>query len=107
MSTIEDLAKFTTAHFDKNNIELLLTTEKTFEVDDKMSVGLGWHLIKSDSGKNWTWHNGGTGGYSSSLTMNTETKKAIIVLSNVSAMNPKMAFIDKLCFELLDTIDKS
>ena len=106
LSTTEDLAKFTIAHFDKNNRMLQLTTDKTFEVNSKMSIGLGWHLIKSDSSKNWLWHNGGTGGYSSSLTMNKETKKAVIVLSNVSALSPKMAFIDKLCFELLDTIDK-
>ena len=105
LSTVEDLSKFAFAHFKSTHLELELTTQASFKVDDKMSIGLGWHLIKSDSGHDWLWHNGGTGGYTSSLAMNKKSKNAIIILSNVSAMSPKMIYIDKLCFELLEAIE--
>jgi len=39
------------------------------------------------------------------LAMNKESKNAIIILSNVSALGPKMGFIDKLCFELLEILE--
>ena len=105
LSTIEDLTKFTLAHFDLQNKPLQATTASTLTVDDKLKIGLAWHLIKSESGRNWVWHNGGTGGYTSSLAMNKESKNAIIILSNVSALGPKMGFIDKLCFELLEILE--
>ncbi|MEA3451484.1 MAG: serine hydrolase domain-containing protein, partial [Bacteroidota bacterium] len=106
LSNVEDLSKFAVAQFDKSNKELELTRQKTFDINDDMSIGLAWHIIKSKSGNIWTWHNGGTGGYSSSMVIDTKTKNGIIILSNVSAFNPNMAKIDKLCFELMKTIEK-
>ena len=73
---------------------------KTFEANDKIDLGMGWHIIKSESGKNVHWHNGGTGGYTSSMAIDTEGKNAVIILTNVSAFNPKMGQIDQLCFAL-------
>ena len=71
-----------------------------------MSTGLGWHIIKSKSGTILNWHNGGTGGYSSSMAIDTKSKNGIIILSNVSAFNQNMGNIDKLCFELIETLEK-
>jgi len=105
LSTIEDLAKFTLAHFNLQNKPLQASTVSTLKVDDTLEIGLAWHLIKSDSGRNWVWHNGGTGGYTSSLAMNKESQNAIIILSNVSGLSPKMGFIDKLCFEFLEILE--
>ena len=106
LSTVEDLSKFAIAQFDCSNKELKLTRQKTFEINDNMSIGLGWHIIKSKSGSILNWHNGGTGGYSSSMAIDMKSKNGIIILSNVSAFNPKKENIDKLCFELIKTLEK-
>jgi len=105
LSTTEDLAKFSLAHFDPTNRSLEFSTRSTLEVDDKMKIGLGWHLIKSEKGRDWIWHNGGTGGYTSSIAMNKASQNGVIILSNVSALGPKMGYIDKLCFELLEILE--
>ena len=101
LSTTEDLAKFATAQFNPNNKELALTRKPTFTVNETMKMGLGWHIFKSEDGKDLFWHNGGTGGYSSSMAVNVENQTAIIILSNVSGINEK---IDALCFELLKNL---
>lgn len=104
-STVEDLSQFAIAQFDCSNKELKLTRAKTFELNENMDIGLGWHILKSQSENLWYWHNGGTGGYSSSMVIEEKSKNGIIILSNVSAFNPNMGNIDKLCFELMKTIE--
>ena len=99
LSTTEDLAKFATAQFNPKNTELTLTRKPTFIINDKMKIGLGWHILKSKNNKDLYWHNGGTGGYSSSIAVNVEEKIAVIILSNVSEINED---IDELCFELIN-----
>ena len=103
-STVEDLSQFAIAQFDHSNKELKLTRVKTFEVNNNMDIGLGWHILKSQSSNIWYWHNGGTGGYSSSMIIDERSKNGIIILSNVSAFNPNMGNIDKLCFGLMKTL---
>ncbi|KFF01336.1 penicillin-binding protein [Chryseobacterium formosense] len=105
LSTTEDLAKFAAAQFDPKNKELALTRTPTFDISEKMKIGLGWHVLKSENGQNLFWHNGGAAGYSSSITMNTDNKTAVIILSNVSAFNP-IENIDPLCFELMQELKK-
>jgi len=105
-STVEDLSHFAVSQFDLSNKKLKLTREKTFEINNNMDIGLGWHLLKSPSGNPWHWHNGGTGGYSSSMVINENSKNGIIILSNVSAFNPNKGNIDKLCFQLMKTLEK-
>ena len=62
------------------------------------------YLKRKNSGE-IIWHNGGTGGYTSSLALDIENKNGIIILSNMSAFNKKMGNIDQLCFRLLKTLD--
>lgn len=102
LSTTEDLAKFAIAQFDPKNEELVLTRIPTFTVNEEMKIGLGWHILKSKDDTDLFWHNGGTGGYSSSMAIDMDNKFAVIILSNVSAFNPRMKNIDKLCFELCE-----
>lgn len=102
LSTTEDLVKFANAQFNSKNKKLVLTRTPTFTINENMKIGLGWHLLKSESGKDLVWHNGGTGGYSSSMTLNTNDKIAVIILSNLSAFHTKMKNIDELCFELIN-----
>lgn len=103
LSTSEDLAKFANAQFNPNNKELELTRLATFKSKEDTQIGLGWHILKSKNGKDLYWHNGGTGGYSSSIALNIEDKIAVIVLSNVSSINDQ---IDGLCFRLIRTNEK-
>ena len=104
LSNIEDLVSFGTAHFDESNIELNLLKKKTAKVNEQIDIGIGWHIINSEKSENkWHWHNGGTGGYSSSMALDFKNKTGVIILSNVSAFNPYQDKIDQLCFELMKT----
>ncbi|MDC3220170.1 beta-lactamase family protein, partial [Saprospiraceae bacterium] len=105
-STVEDLSQFAISQFDFSNKELKLTRVKSFELNENMDIGLGWHILKSQSENLWYWHNGGTGGYSSSMVIEEKSKNGIIILSNVSAFNPNMGNVDRLCFELMKTLEK-
>ena len=104
LSTVEDLSKFGLAQFDPANKELELTRIPTFKIGETMDIGLGWHIIKAESGDTWHWHNGGTGGYTSSMALDVKRKNGVIILSNVSAFNKNMKKIDELCFELMKTL---
>ncbi len=104
LSCTGDLAKFALAQLDESNKELALTRTKTFDINKNMDMALGWHIIKTDSADEWTWHNGGTGGYTSSMAIDTKKKTSVIILSNVSAFNKNMANIDALCFELMKSL---
>lgn len=103
LSTTEDLGNFVKAHFKPENKELLLTRQPTFVVNDNLKMGLGWYILKSKKGINLYFHNGGTGGYSSSISFDTDNKTAIIILSNVYNANK---IIDSLGNELMNTTNK-
>ena len=106
LSSITDLSKFASAQFDTTNYVLNLTREVTYSDTTNMEVGLGWHIINTESGDRWHWHNGGTGGYRSSMTLNTKLQNAVIILSNVSARSEKASNIDVLCFALMKSISQ-
>ena len=104
LSSTEDLAKFALAQFSEEHADLALTQTPTFTVNDDLKIGLGWHLLKSESGQELLWHNGGTGGYTSSMVLDTAHKNGVIILSNVSAFNQAMGNIDKLSMGLIETL---
>ncbi|MFP5470211.1 MAG: serine hydrolase domain-containing protein [Bacteroidia bacterium] len=84
LSNVEDMAKFALHAMKKNDVNQLMQTE-TIAINDKMSVGLGWHLYKNkEENRQVLWHNGGTGGYSSSMCVDVENNNAVIILSNVN-----------------------
>ena len=101
-SSVQDLSKFILAQFNADDLALKATHQKTFEISDNMSIALAWHIIKRPNGQKYLWHNGGTGGYTSSAVMNLDDNRAVIILSNVSAFHPKSSNIDKLSIGLLD-----
>lgn len=104
LSTAEDLSKFVAAHFDPRNAELRATTQPTFSVNENMEIGLGWHIISLNDGKEAIWHNGATGGYTSSVALDLNKKVGVVVLSNVSGFNQNMREIDNLCFRLIQLL---
>lgn len=104
LSSTEDLAKFASAQFNPKNEELKLTRKTTFEIKGTTKIGLGWHKLESDNGEELIWHNGGTGGYSSSIVVKVGAKTSVIILSNVFDVNDK---IDALSYELINKINKN
>lgn len=104
-STVEDLAKFALAQFDTTDAVLALTREKTFKENEFRDVGLGWFIIHTKSGRKWYWHNGGTGGYTSSMALDIERRNGVIILSNISSFHSQFENVDKLCFALLKSLD--
>ena len=106
LSTTEDLAKFALAQFDDSSRELKMTQKQTFTVDDRLGLGLGWHIVKDASKSKLYCHNGGTGGYSSSIVFDSAQANGVIILSNVSAFHPESRKIEQLCFSLLRTFDQ-
>lgn len=106
LSTTSDLVQFAQAQFDPKNKELELTRKQTAIANENMQIGLGWHLLKSIKGSDLIWHNGGTGGYSSSMVLDVNNKNGVIILSNVSGFSSKNEKIDALGFALFKSIDK-
>lgn len=107
LSTAEDMSKFALAQFDTANSDLLLTRERTFSETPASGIGLGWHITKSDDGRDIFWHNGGTGGYRSCMSVDPGTENGVIILSNVSAGNKSAGKIDELCFNLLKSLNQN
>jgi CubicO group peptidase (beta-lactamase class C family) len=101
-SNVEEMMLYAKANLDANNPLFNLCHQPTFKSNERMSVGIGWHIIKTNKGNEVLFHNGGTGGYTSSMMLSKEKKKAVVILSNVSAFHPKMGLIDVLCGQLLE-----
>lgn len=105
LSCTGDLSKFILAQLDDSNKELAITRTRTFDINKGMDMALGWHIIKADTGTEWIFHNGGTGGYTSSMAIDTKKKTGVIILTNVSAFNKDMGNVDALCFELMKQLN--
>lgn len=105
LSSVQDLSKFIIANFDTENPVFKLQQTQTKIINKNMAVALGWHIIQSKTGKKLHWHNGGTGGYTSSMAVDVQNKKGMILLSNVSAFHPKMSNLDALVFEWMETLE--
>ncbi len=63
----------------KNSFEL--TQKVTHQIDDQLSIGLGWHMTHEDNGIT-IWHNGATNGFTSFVGFDPESKQGDVVLSN-------------------------
>ena len=103
LSTTNDLSRFAKANFGDDPI-LAFQREKTFSTAEHSAMALGWHILNTQEGEAWHWHNGGTGGYRSQLVMDVRHRKAVVILSNVSGFNPDSNQIDLLGFALLKTL---
>ena len=84
-----------------NIVEIEKLQTKTFE-GDQFDLALGWHIIPDED---WLWHNGGTGGFKSSLVLDTESKNGVVILTNISAGHKDARFIDELGFMLLKRLN--
>ncbi len=104
LSSVLDLVKFAQAQFNDKDKVLSLSRKRTHTINKNIDIALGWHIIKNQSGDQWHWHNGRTGGYSSSMTIDVKNKKGVIILSNLSAFHSLNKNIDPLGYGLMKTL---
>jgi len=102
LSTVEDLSRFIRANFNPDEPVLELQREPTYEVSESMEMAMGWFILIRDNDAKWYWHNGGTGGYRSSVVMDPAQKTAVVILSNISAGHTEADKIDQLSFSLME-----
>ncbi|MCL6266397.1 serine hydrolase domain-containing protein [Flagellimonas myxillae] len=105
LSTTEDLTKFALAQFNRNDKVLAMTRMPFHKISDDFATGLAWAIVKTETDNTWYWHNGGTGGYTSAMIIDTESKIGVIVLSNISALGKLTNEVIKLCPELMVTLE--
>ena len=63
----------------KNSFELTQTINH--KIDDRLSIGLGWHVTQNDGG-NVISHGGVTNGFSSFVGFDSDSKEGVVVLTN-------------------------
>jgi CubicO group peptidase (beta-lactamase class C family) len=84
-STAADLARLLAAAMGLAHTPLdsafRLTEAIQFDAGPNMRIGLGWHVVGSDSAPVY-WHNGGTGGYHSFIGFDPRRKIGVVALSN-------------------------
>jgi CubicO group peptidase (beta-lactamase class C family) len=98
-STTEDMLRFVAAsaglHASPLDAAMALIKGERAPTGTGMQVGLGWHIRPSPGGP-ITWHNGGTGGYSSFVGFLPTAQRGVVVLTNSTTD------VDDLGFHLLD-----
>jgi CubicO group peptidase (beta-lactamase class C family) len=90
VSTPADLVKFLRAQFDKTNEVLALTREPVLKINARESIGMGWQIVRPEPGRTIYWHNGGVAGYRSFVGLDTENKRAVVVLTNALLMGQEV-----------------
>jgi len=103
LSSVEDLSRFAQANFTEDPV-LQFQRGKTAKYNENIDIALGW-LIFHEGNEIIYWHNGGTGGYSSDMSININTKKSIIILTNVSAFVKEVNQYRSLNFFLLSEMN--
>jgi CubicO group peptidase (beta-lactamase class C family) len=101
LSCAEDMGNFMVSQLDTTNSDWQLQQQKTFSVSDDMDLAMAWHILNTRSGHEWHWHNGGTGGYRTSLTIDLKHQTGSLVFTNVSASHPAAQLVDQLNYALL------
>ena len=107
LSSARDLSKFAMANFDTTQQALAFQRESTYSINANREVALGWFIEEQENGQRWHLHNGGTGGYRSSIILDTAKQQGVIILANISAGHKYADQIDALGKYLLRTSSAS
>ncbi|MBA4070918.1 MAG: serine hydrolase [Gemmatimonas sp.] len=100
-STVNDMLTYIRANADSTSKPLGPTLamthgERHAAGSPVVTIGLGWHRLRTPAG-NWiVWHNGGTGGYRSFTGYSEKTGEGLVVLANTANS------VDDIGFHLLD-----
>jgi len=82
-TSAEDMARFAAAVLGGTDPALALTQRPVFTIADREQVALGWHVYTWREGWQILNHNGGIGGYTTTLNVDPENGRAVVVLANV------------------------
>ena len=72
-----------------------LTQTANHEINEILSIGLGWHIIQTDE-RNIVWHNGATNGFASFVGFDSDSKEGVVVLTNSQVL------VDGIGLEILE-----
>jgi CubicO group peptidase (beta-lactamase class C family) len=84
-STISDMLKYAKANMEAANPAMRLAQKATFRDRPENEIGLFWQLSTTKKGQLMTWHNGGTGGFTSFCGFMKAQNIAVVMLSNCSS----------------------
>ncbi|MEV0636794.1 serine hydrolase domain-containing protein [Streptomyces sp. NPDC050619] len=110
-STADDMVRFLGAQLRPDRSPLRdaieLTQRPHFTVDRNLRLGLGWHLSPLPSGRTATWHNGGTGGFSTCAALSRRSMTAVVMMVNTAseATTTDPRPVDALTLALLGELD--
>lgn len=99
-SSVNDMFRYLAANLDSTSKPLGRTfasthVKRTETGRPGLTVGMGWHIIKTPGGT-VVWHNGGTGGYRTFTGFDPVRRVGVVVLSNSSVS------VDDVGLHLLD-----
>lgn len=98
-STAEDMAVYASALLENDpalGVDAAVILDPRHEDGDRR-IGLAW-FTEQRGDRTLTWHNGGTGGYSSMLVLDREAGVAVFISGDTTAS------VDELAFELLEEV---
>ena len=98
-STLSDMLIFTAANMGQIDMPMAIAMRRCHaprENKTNYPIRLGWG-ISGQLGTEITGHNGGTGGFASSMGFRPDTGEGVVVLSNASYRG-----VDMICLHLLD-----
>ena len=104
-STAADMLKFLAANLHPTNTpiaEALVECQKERARSLVGDMGYGWNLTSTLQGElDFTWHNGGTGGFVSFIGLDQKHTNAVVMLSNSGDAMKGDFYIDTLAMEIL------
>lgn len=100
-STVNDMLTYIRANADSTSRPLgpalaMTHGERHAAGSPVVTIGLGWHRVRSSAGNWLVWHDGGTGGYRTFTGYSEKTGEGIVVLANTANS------VDEISFHLLD-----
>ncbi|KMS76463.1 beta-lactamase [Streptomyces viridochromogenes] len=111
-STADDMLRFLGAQLRPERSPLRdaieLAQRPHFTVDEDLRIGLGWHLSALSGGRSMTWHNGGTGGFSTCAAFSRRSMTAVVMMVNTFSeeSDSEARPVDALTFALLSELDQ-
>lgn len=82
-STSADMVRYAQALLNGTAPGMAALTPQTATDHPDEQIGYAW-FVRQESGRTITWHNGGTGGFSSILLLDREQHRAVLVLANTA-----------------------
>lgn len=84
VSSVNDMLDFIEQNLGKSALSDALIAIR--EPQPNGETALGWHILRHE-GSTIYWHNGGTGGYASVLSIDLEKKSGVVILTTSTAYN--------------------